>query len=937
VNSQAPRAIKLGRPGEDIGRKDLAAVVRRFQNLHRLQLQRIQEYLTPRQAEFTELLPLLFHCNHPHLPGFVSSETPFGIPDFHPGARALECARRLSKTFEYKKRALPEYPIQALYLMGSVGSIAYSKRSDLDLWLCHKGDLEKSALDELRRKAAAVEQWAGSLGLETHIFFIDTDRFRLGYGTPISTESCGNVQHYLLLEEFYRTSLWLAGRIPAWWLVPPEQEDQYTEYLHHLRDKRFVNEQDLIDFGGLEHVRPDEFLGGALWHLHKAIDAPHKSLLKLFLMESYAAEYPRIQWLCTRLKTAVFAGSVEVNELDSYILMYRKVEQFFLERGETDRLELARQSFYLKINELLTVQSGAGTEKRHRREVLETMIGTWNWQPHRIRELDDRRRWTLTKALGEQKVIGRELTESYKAIRRFALEHAEIDRPAGEEVKLLGRRLAAALERKPGKVEKLNLDSGDRIEPGDFSLLEIRLADGEPGWALYSGRIPLANAASQQAIKKARSLIEILAWLCLNGLYRRNITVIPETVESALTLPELRSTLDALAGFLEARHHEPDSLGDYGHASYIKAAALFVNLGIDADAGRRDGSRLASNRSDALSYGYERANLVYRVDALFVTSWREILVNQFQGLAGVFDCFADLINESFSDSSIVECFCFAPGRARTIVLRLNQLYQDLSATFRGGNGSQPCEYVIRGGREFYLFERRQTGVRFRSIAEEDRLYAELAAPRPIFSPLIFDRFALDDDLLPSIYHRNRAGVIQVFCLPEPGRMRVFILDERGSLYHRIHEPLGPQLVLGPYALFIGAILQRYILAAGGIEYYLVESLRGGGYGVRPAGFQPYPVGKVLEIRVFAQEVPTGAAAYTIVCNDQEFSSMESGQDVFAQAVAYILHLRRSGENYPIYITDIDVPLAILGVDTPDQLQTIHFLNYKLKIEQRLNQ
>jgi len=928
------RAIKLGNPGEDIGRKELAAIVGRFQSLHRLQLQRIQEHQTPRQHDFLDLLPLLFHCNHPMLPGFVSSETPAGIPDYVPGRRTLLAVKRLSKSFEYKRRALTDYPIHGIYLMGSVSSIAYSRKSDLDIWLCHSGSLSEVQLDELRRKAAGVEQWARFLGLEAHVFLIDTDRFRLGVGAPMSTENCGSLQHHLLLEEFYRTGVWIAGRAMAWWLVPPDQEERYGDYLNHLREKRFVNEEDLIDFGGLEAVPPDEFLGGTLWQLHKAIEAPHKSLLKLFLMESYASRYPRTRWLCTRLKAAVYDGNLDDRELDSYILMYRDVEQYLSERGEPERLELARQCFYLKLTELARFKGGVEAEKRRRREILQAMIHAWGWSPQRIRDLDERRHWTVAKALLEQKVIGRELTRSYQAVRQFALEHARIEGPAGEEIKLLGRRLSAALELKPGKVEKLNLDSGDRIEPKDFSVHEVRLADGETGWILYAGRIGPADAGRAPYLKKARSLVELLAWLSLNGLYHRSAHLFLETVESALTSQELKNTLHALNGFLADNRSEPESLDDYGRAPRAVAAALFVNLGVDVDSERRDGFRLASSRHDALSYGHERTSLVHQVDAIFLTSWRETLVKRYQGLSGFLDCLADLVNESLADESRVECFCFVEGRARTIALRVKELYRDLKAAFSKPDDS--LRYVLRGGQEFYLFDRQGTSVRFWGVPGVDRLYAELSAPRSAFSPVAFDRAALEGDPLPSIYGLNRPGVIQVFCLPEYGQVKVYILDERGSLFHRVHEAVGPQLLLGPYASFLGDILQRYVLAAGGIEYYLVEYRATGGYSVKSAGFQPNPVSRMLEIRVFAQETASGRTAYAIFCNDSEFSSMEAGQDVFSMAAAHIMRLRQSGERYPIYITDIDVPLSILGVNAPEELQTVHFLKFKEKIEERLN-
>ena len=45
----------------------------------------------------------------------------------------------------------------------------------------------------------------------------------------------------------------------------------------------------------------------------------------------------------------------------------------------------------------------------------------------------------------------------------------------------------------------------------------------------------------------------------------------------------------------------------------------------------------------------------------------------------------------------------------------------------------------------------------------------------------------------------------------------------------------------------------------------------------------------------------------------------------------------SGASYPIYITDIDVNAAMLGTDKTDGVQTIHFLNYKKRIEGLLNE
>ncbi|WP_214657307.1 hypothetical protein [methane-oxidizing endosymbiont of Gigantopelta aegis] len=156
--------IKLGAPGEEIGRKDLHQVISRFKVLHQSRLQHIQQFLLPRQRVFLDILALIFHQNHAALPGFHDTETPYGILDFKPGPIALQACRQYFKNFRYRRKALNQYAIEGIFLMGSVGSMAFSKTSDIDIWLCHDSTLNSKQLDHLQKKASAVETWAESLG-----------------------------------------------------------------------------------------------------------------------------------------------------------------------------------------------------------------------------------------------------------------------------------------------------------------------------------------------------------------------------------------------------------------------------------------------------------------------------------------------------------------------------------------------------------------------------------------------------------------------------------------------------------------------------------------------------------------------------------------------------------------------------------------------------
>ena len=83
----------------------LPSFEKRFITLNLDRLRRVHENLTPRQQDFLEILPLLFHLNHPLLPGYVAKDTPFGISDYSPSNASMRAAKRLSRSFEVDRRA----------------------------------------------------------------------------------------------------------------------------------------------------------------------------------------------------------------------------------------------------------------------------------------------------------------------------------------------------------------------------------------------------------------------------------------------------------------------------------------------------------------------------------------------------------------------------------------------------------------------------------------------------------------------------------------------------------------------------------------------------------------------------------------------------------------------------------------------------------------
>ncbi|WP_040590519.1 class I adenylate cyclase [Methylobacter marinus] len=923
--------IRLGSPGEDISVRDLQAIKQRFKKLHQYRRQCVQNFLQPRQRLFLDLLPLIFHHNYPLLPGFISSETPAGIPDYSPSSQTIKAAKQFSKNFKSMRRMLHSYPIEGLFLMGSAGSIAFSKTSDMDIWLCHQAGLLAYELDELQKKAAAVETWAASLGLEVHFFLIDSQQFRLGHDTPLSTESSGKTQHYLLLEEFYRTAIYIAGKSLAWWLVPPHEENNYTQYVKHLKEGRFIYDHDFIDLGGLEAVPAEEFISATLWHIYKSIHAPHKSLLKLLLMECYASEYPQPEWLCQTIKKIIYQGNFVTADLDPYLLIYRKVEAYLQQAGSTGRLALARQCFYLKIMGLSdnTLDAQSRAFKEH---YIQDIAIAWHWPTSTIADLKQQKYWDIRKATQEHAIILRQLTHCFRMIMGFAREHVKQNYEVGNDLKLIGRKLYSFLRKKTGKIEIITTRTAIHAKEQELSIVET------PGfgWSLFLKKVQISEAADFDPLISCRSLLEVCCWLVVNRLYHKQLQLHFSSTSLQFPRGELHAILSHLDQFLTPHFNRENSLDTYRHLKTLLNSLIVLNLGLSMPDSREAGLHLMSDRSDPLSYGHDRQCFVQTLDSVSISNWNEITTCRYEGMEGLLDCLTRIINKhrkplSPDDLTLI---CHTPIRAHSIMQRIKSVFNTLITLFPGQDNS--TRYLLSGGATFYVFQCSNNFLGYRSLATKDLLFKELARPQAQFGHLVFDQGILEDTPIPLIYTLNKAQTIQLFYAHSLTQIMVYIVDEKGALYRQTHNRSDPNQLLNQYAAFLEAVLNHNALKPLlSIEYYEIQKNSAGVLSCSPLQLKAPSAGKQLTVRI-SGEIADNGLAYTIYCNKQAFSSRTYGNQLFQAVHEHILQFRRDQLDYPVYITDIDLPLSAFHLVSPDQLQTIHYLNYKQSIEAKLN-
>ncbi|PMZ96321.1 MULTISPECIES: class I adenylate cyclase [unclassified Pseudomonas] len=930
---------------QGIDRKELAKLRARFLKINQGRLARAMEGLSTRQQQVLTLLPLFFHVNHPLLPGYVSGTTPAGVSGFEPDDELLAEAQRLTRSFTYKPRhGKPPQPIHGLFLMGSLGTLAQAEQSDMDLWVCHAPDLDEQAVADLRRKCQLLETWAASQGAEAHFFLIEPRGFVQGERDgQLSSDDCGTTQHYLLLDEFYRTAIWLAGRTPLWWLVPVYQEHNYRDYTQTLLSKRFVRAQDDLDLGHLAHIPSGEFVGAGLWQLFKGIDSPYKSLLKLLLTEAYASEHPQVRCLSLDYKRAVFANQLDLDELDPYVMVYRRIERYLLLRGEPARLELVRRSLYLKVNKKLGDQ-GRTRSGGWQRQLLGRLTEEWGWDERQLALLDSRSQWKVRQVAVERRELVAELNHSYRFLTQFARQQNANSRADQRDLNVLGRRLYAAFERRAGKIEVINPGIAPDLAEDTLTLVQSpnRKEPGTHHWGLYNGNLGVHEWEHFSPIKRCRELLELLTWAHRNGVIDSSTRLALHPGVSDLSEFELFNLIGSLQQSIplpletvsEVRLLQP---------SVADEILLLVNVGVDPLRHQRDLNILmTTERTDSLSYAGVRENLVLTLDQITLNSWNEVLVQRYDGEHALARCLRDFLNSlgQRSHRPRVRVRCYCHNRAQAISQRVEEIFDTVQLLLDQGLNHR---YLLQVAQHTHILDLQPGQVTLASLADHDAVLAALGEERGRYSPLHLDTHALQDHDLPLVLAQGQPGCIQVFYRLFEGWADLYVLDEHNALWQqRLPLQDEPHLLL-PLQRFLQSMLMRRD-AQLPLDSLPLASLRILYYQLLPSGIgkarslEPRPAPSdnqnqaYFEVQAILQAGTGEEVHVTLYCDQQEFSELEHGDQLYAVVARQILRQRRGSGSYRCYITDLD--LSELLED--EQGSTSLYLRYKRELEQALN-
>lgn len=399
-----------------------------------------------------------------------------------------------------------------------------------------------------------------------------------------------------------------------------------------------------FDFGSVVKSSPTEYFGSGLWLLYKGIDSPFKVVLKILLMEAYSSSYPNTRLLSSELKDYMLSHDGYSLDLDSYYLMYLKVSQYLQECGQTERLELMRKCFYLKLFMGLNQHSASHRDDYNlKRELLDKLSSRWGWTPEFLSELENVSGWKMNQARRFNREVFNTLIESYLALLRFSVRHGIEYAITSDDAGVLSRRLYAAFDRYPGKILVMHTSLFHNLEERHLTFIcPSPNSLCRKGWHLYTAANYDIGLLNQRVTYIGARLCETVAWACFNGLLTPRTKIHVAGFDKGVTpakIKQLSSDIMRVLGPSMTRVSEQSMQRGFR----LKSCVVVVNL-------EEDNTSILKNQVLAMDYGstlccgHQRLCLVGSLDLIMVNTWGEaIAINLPGGEEGVVELLATLL------------------------------------------------------------------------------------------------------------------------------------------------------------------------------------------------------------------------------------------------------------------------------------------------------
>ena len=523
----------------------------KFLKQNKLSLLTAYDIFKPKQADLFILIPLLIHENLDFpLLDTICEQTPCGIVDYLPSPETLiVCERYMEAKPICQQNSNPA--IQGLFTIGSVGSIAQTAESDIDYWVCiQESVLLPSQIKLLEKKLFMLEKMTGDVfNIQVTFFIVDVTKAKLNDFGDSTIESSGSAQAHLLKEEFYRTMIYLAGKIPLWAVLPTAISLKYYPSIS-TRISRNDPQDRYVDLGDIHSIQKGEYFGASIWQMFKWLKSPFKSIIKMALLEKYIFEDQELL-LCNRYKNEwMNAGSyLKLAQNDSYYFLLKHLVKYYERVDDKHSVNLLLTCFFLKLGVSKKDQI-ENTVFGLRKILLQKCMEKWHWDINRVFETGNSQEWSYGNIVRLSTTLEKYMLQKYKKVKKIVENDIhEIAMISPEDQMVLEHKVKIEFSDQPMKVRKILLVSrGDRHFYGLHLIYDnTRSPMGE--WVLFNKKSH-STVAHDQPLIRAQTIEEIGAWLIVNDLYSKNTIVNLAPNPCDVSFDEIKHLYENLHDFL---------------------------------------------------------------------------------------------------------------------------------------------------------------------------------------------------------------------------------------------------------------------------------------------------------------------------------------------------------------------------------------------------
>jgi adenylate cyclase class 1 len=505
--------------------------------------------------------------------------------------------------------------IEGIYTIGSIGTISQTSHSDCDIWICiDKSQYDKTSYAQFVEKTKLIEDWLNqNQKIPVHFFISNIEDVRRCNFGGVDYESCGSTQKKVLKEEFYRTTILIAGKIPLWWVCyDPHNTMNYDEIARICQSAPSVY-YDFIDMGDLDFIDNDESFGAALWQFNKSLTHPLKSILKMLLLKMFL-ESPKEDLLCHRFRRFILSQSSKPYSFsDPSVFTFTSVMDHCQSQDmDSQTFKFIIKCFYLRYDVKLFSKTMTIKE-----ETAQELFRKYNLDRETIYELNRFANWSYTSQVQFGNLIVMLLVDIYKDISRMA-SNAN-GNVAPQDLTILGRKLSASLEKKSHKIQPLHKP----LDTLNLPTLTLHFRDGI--WQV----VPENNTA--KVIVEKSDLVHCLAYLSWNGLYfPGQLRMAPN--KTYATMPEIINLIRRINEIFGVYDVSSIDFENFLRPAHIEKLFIIINFAMN------------QNSDD-----------IRQLSVISMNNWGELFVNSFKQLEK-FNSFLEKISES---SYYVEKFYYA--------------------------------------------------------------------------------------------------------------------------------------------------------------------------------------------------------------------------------------------------------------------------------------